>query len=146
MKNLIFRIWITIFFCTGVFVFGTLIIASINELLLLSIEPVIEVPVEMFEIYLLVFKIAGVMVLITGIGLMINRIVAAYDERQTVKEGQEIVLIAFAMYFITFGLPVIAFAFQGNVQKILIWLGVFFIGWLMVGRYGNKVSVPACMN
>ncbi len=122
--------------------FSMLMGAGANDALLHFFGPVIMFSLETYNIVLLIFKVCGAVTLASFPGVMINLMVRSYDERQTVKEGQQVILASITFCLLLFVTPAVLMIVQQRYDALGILAGVIILG-IITGRYGKKSPMPS---
>ena len=139
MKNL-FKFVFSAFKICGMSVFGILLAAGFNEVLLKWFGPAVTVPHALLAGYLVVFKYCGIITILTFPTVLINAIARSWKSVTPENWWPTVAVLAF-MFIFFFVTPVVILIAKGELMDVLIMSGIMAISALFGGQ-GNKYPIP----
>lgn len=136
MKNL-FKYAFATFIVAG---FATIALL-INETVVFTIGPAIKTTMATYEEMITVFKVVAITAVVLFPILACNLIMRAFQNRNTVREGQYVVIAGMIYAIIFFIVPATVFVGGEMYGKLAVLCGAHLLG-IIFGRYGNNSPLP----
>ena len=138
MRQKVFTATFWIFVVTGTFLAITLVGAAINEVLLAVFTTRITFNSSVAETFLTVFKVIGVICLLSFPVVFSNILVRGLQDNEGKRVGTIVAVIFGALLFMA---PAILLLTEGKYEKALTYIGIWVIA-LIIASPGERLVIP----
>lgn len=136
-----FKLTLNTFFVSGTVMVSILALAGLNSLCLVTFGTLISVPEVMYQLLLTIFKISGIITIVTFPAVLTSIMVKNYYDRTTVREGQLIVLCSIPVFLLIIVLPIVLVLIKEDYVGAGIWAGISIFGFI-IGDAAKKYPFP----